>query len=333
MTDAPHSIPVIDLAAFLQDRRDADAVAAEIRQACCEFGFFYAIGHGAGEDLQSRLEGLSRQFFAQDLETKLQISMEHGGRAWRGYFPVGAELTLGRPDQKEGLYFGAELDDDHLKVQAGIPLHGYNLFPDVPGFREVVLEYMQAMTMLGHALVELIGLSLGLDASYFADRYTRDPLILFRIFHYPPLPPEALADASTWGVGEHTDYGLLTILRQDAAGGLQIKSGGRWLDASPIPGSFVCNIGDMLDRMTGGVYRSTLHRARNVSASGRLSFPFFFDPNFDAQVEPIDPQRIVQDDKEERWDKGRVRELSGTYGDYVLQKVANVFPSLGRKEL
>jgi isopenicillin N synthase-like dioxygenase len=331
MTDDPHSIPVIDLAAFLQDRRDADAVVAEIRQACCEFGFFYAVGHGVDEDLQSRLEGLSRQFFALDLETKLQISMEHGGRAWRGYFPVGAELTLGRPDQKEGLYFGAELDADHPKVQAGVPLHGRNLFPSLAGFRDVVLEYLQAMTELGHLLMEAMALSLGLDSSYFADRYTRDPLILFRIFHYPPQSPEALADASMWGVGEHTDYGLLTILRQDAAGGLQIKSGGRWIDAPPIPGSFVCNIGDMLDRMTGGVYRSTPHRVRNAGAAGRLSFPFFFDPNFDAQVEPIDPRRIIQEDKDERWDKGSVHELSGTYGDYVLQKVAKVFPDLRRE--
>ena len=122
MTENSNSIPSVDLAEFSNDRQDALSVAAEIRQACREFGFFYIIGHGVSEELQSRLEQLSRQFFALDLEAKLQIRMERGGRAWRGYFPVGAELTLGQPDQKEGLYFGAELDDDHPKVKADVPL-------------------------------------------------------------------------------------------------------------------------------------------------------------------------------------------------------------------
>jgi isopenicillin N synthase-like dioxygenase len=244
---------------------------------------------------------------------------------------VGQELTSGKPDQKEGLYFGAELGDEHPKVQAGVPLHGRNLFPELPGFRETVLAYLDQLTRLGHTLMEGIALSLGLDASYFWDRYTRDPLILFRIFHYPPLPA-AQAEA-LWSVGEHTDYGLLTILLQDDAGGLQVKSKSGWIEAPPIPGSFVCNIGDMLDRMTGGLYRSTAHRVRNRANVGRLSFPFFFDPNFDAAVRPIDTSAAIVDDKAERWDGVSVRELSGTYGDYILGKVAKVFPDLKRAAL
>ena len=124
---------------------------------------------------------------------------------------------------------------------------------------------MDAMTRLGHALMEGIALSLGLDASYFADRYTRDPLTLFRIFNYPG-DPAAPEDEPRWGVGEHTDYGLLTILKQDDTGGLQVKSRGGWIAAPPIPGAFLCNIGDMLDRMTAGQYRSTPHRVQNVDA-------------------------------------------------------------------
>lgn len=329
-TDDFSGIPVVDVAPLVAGRDDRVGAAAAIGCACRDQGFFYVVGHGVEGELIERLERLSREFFAQDVETRLAIRMERGGRAWRGYFPVGAELTLDRPDQKEGLYFGAELTEDHPKVAARVPLHGRNLFPAIPGFRETVLEYMGAMTRLGHAILEGLALSLGLEASYFADRYTGDPLVLFRIFHYPPLqtPAESTAEESPWSVGEHTDYGVLTMLWQDSSGGLEVKSRDRWIDAPPIPGSFVCNIGDMLDRMTGGFYRSTPHRVRNPSREGRLSLPFFFDPSFDAEVKPIDPSRAIIDDRESRWDRSSVHEFQGTYGDYVLQKVSKVFPRL-----
>jgi isopenicillin N synthase-like dioxygenase len=190
---------------------------------------------------------------------------------------------------------------------------------------------MEAMTRLGHTLMRGIALSLGLEKSYFANRYTSDPLILFRIFHYPS-SAELYDEEPPWGVGEHTDYGVLTILKQDDAGGLQIKTKSQWIEAPPVPGAFVCNIGDMLDRMTRGLYRSTPHRVRNVSNRGRLSFPFFFDPNFDAQIKSIDLSgaNIPVDDKHERWDKASVHEFEGTYGDYILGKVSKVFPELRR---
>ncbi|CAI8825745.1 isopenicillin N synthase family dioxygenase [Methylocaldum szegediense] len=324
------TLPIIDVHPLVTGAGDRNAVAAEIRRACLDTGFFYIKGHGVDEALQERLERLSRQFFEQDLETKLELRMERAGRAWRGYFPVGDELTSGKPDLKEGLYFGAELGPDDPRVRAGVPLHGANLFPNnLPGFRETVLAYMAAMTQLGHALMEGIALSLGLEGSYFADRYTADPLILFRIFHYPPQPsgPDA---SSVWGVGEHTDYGLLTILKQDDAGGLEVKSKSGWIGAPPIPGTFVCNIGDMLDRMTGGHYKSTPHRVRNLSGRSRLSFPFFFDPNFNAEVKRIESPELeeVVDDWETRWDRSSVHAFSGTYGEYLLNKVGKVFPAL-----
>ena len=135
-----------------------------------------------------------------------------------------------------------------------------------------------------------------------------------------------------WGVGEHTDYGVLTILKQDSTGGLQVKIPNGWIDAPYIPGTFICNIGDMLDRMTSGLYRSTPHRVRNESEHGRLSFPFFFDPNFDAEIQPVDLGNISlpEDDKLKRWDSTSVHEFKGTYGDYVLGKVSKVFPQLNR---
>ena len=323
------SIPIIEISSLIRGTDGRHAVAEMIGRACRECGFFYITGHGVDEGLQNRLEQLSRLFFAQDVETKLKIGMAHGGRAWRGYFPVGDELTSGQPDLKEGIYFGAELGEDHPMTRAGVPMHGPNLFPsNIPGFRETVLEYMDVMTELGHALMRGIALSLGLDESYFAERYTGEPLVLFRIFNYP-----AQATATGWGVGEHTDYGLLTILRQDESGGLQVKSQSHWIEAHPIHGSFICNLGDMLDRLTGGLYRSTPHRARNISGRDRLSFPFFFDPNFNAAIEPLPLDAVIADDLNERWDKSSVHEFSGTYGDYLLGKVSKVFPQLRNEVL
>jgi len=259
------------------------------------------------------------------LADKLEIAMERGGRAWRGFFPVGAELTSGRPDLKEGLYFGAELPADDPRVRAGVPLHGGNLFPrQVPRLRPLVLAYLDALTHLGQAVLAGVALSLGLDAGYFAAGYTADPTVLFRIFHYPPSPPQA----QDWGVAEHTDYGLVTLLAQDDSGGLQIAAPEGWIDAPPIPGTLVCNIGDMLDRLTGGWYRSTPHRVRNLSGHGRLSFPFFLDPGFAAEVPPLPGRAAAGDDGRPRWDGQDLRAFTGTYGDYLLGKVSKVFPQL-----
>ena len=324
-------VRVIDIDPLLNGR-DSERVAEEIGHACRECGFFYVVGHGVQADLQRQLETLSRELFAQPLDAKMKIRMELAGAAWRGYFPVGLELTSEKPDSKEGIYFGAELPHDHPLVTAGTPLHGRNLFPEnLPAFRSVVLTYLDEMTRLGHTLMTGIALSLGLEGSYFFERYTADPLVLFRIFNYPPELTAGSPEPS-WGVGEHTDYGLLTILKQDDVGGLEVKSQGQWIPAPPIPGSFICNIGDMLDRMTAGEYRSTPHRVHNVATRDRLSFPFFFDPNWQARIKPIAlfGDRAVAGVREERWDQANVHDFDGTYGEYVLAKVAKVFPHLFR---
>src|SRR5258706_3709525 len=101
-------LPIICVEPLVTDAGDRSGVAAQIARACREPGFFYITGHGVNEHLQQRLEDLSRKFFAQDVHAKLEIQMEKGGRAWRGYFPVGAALTSGSPDLKEGLDFGAK---------------------------------------------------------------------------------------------------------------------------------------------------------------------------------------------------------------------------------
>ena len=329
-------VPIIDVSSLRNETGDIKEVANTLRKACTEYGFFYIRNHGISEQLQNDLVTLSHQFFQLDLEEKMQIKMALGGKAWRGFFPVKGELTSGKPDLKEGIYFGSELVDTDKRVKAGWPMHGANLFPtQIPLFRKTVLEYVKAITELGHQLMQGLSLSLGLDKDYFNGHFTYDPLTLFRIFHYPSSDKKP-DDANLWGVGEHTDYGVLTILKQDSVGGLQIKSQGKWLEAPYIPNTFVCNIGDMLERMTGGYYRSTPHRVKNRTTKSRLSFPFFFDPNFEAEMHaiPLDHLNLstVEQTANERWDGANVHDFSGTYGDYVLGKVGKVFPQL-KKEI
>jgi isopenicillin N synthase-like dioxygenase len=329
------TLPIIDMAPlFGRDAATRGTAAARIAAACRDSGFFYATGHGVSDDVLARLDDASRRFFALPRAAKEKIAMERGGAAWRGWFPLEGELTSGKPDQKEGLYLGTELGPDHPRVRVGWPLHGANLWPaEVPELRRAVEDFMTAATRAGHALMEGIALALGLEADYFARAYTAEPTILFRIFHYP-------ADRGTdnWGVGEHTDYGLLTLLAQDAHGGLQVKTPRGWIEAPPVPGTLVCNIGDMLDRLTGGWFRSTPHRVRNESGRDRLSFPLFFDPDFAARIEPlprhaaIDPAQIAED-RARRWDGASVHSFTGTYGDYLLSKVAKVFPQLTARVL
>jgi isopenicillin N synthase-like dioxygenase len=332
-SDGSAALPVVDIGPLVGPASAAAraAVAGQIQAACRERGFFYVTGHGVPAGLLEQLADASAEFFALPLADKMEIAMDRGGRAWRGFFPVGAELTSGRPDLKEGLYFGAELPANDPRVLARVPLHGGNLFPrQVPRLRPLVLAYLDALTSVGQAVLAGVALSLGLDAGYFATGYTADPTVLFRIFRYPPSPPQT----RDWGVGEHTDYGLVTLLAQDDSGGLQIAvpagNGQGWIDAPPLPGTLVCNIGDMLDRLTGGWYRSTPHRVRNLSGHGRLSFPFFLDPGFAAEVPPLPDRAAAGEDGHRRWDGQDLRAFTGTYGDYLLGKVSKVFPQLRR---
>jgi isopenicillin N synthase-like dioxygenase len=308
------SLPVIDLS------RPLDAMATDIEKACTASGFFYVHHHGVPAGRLEALDTAARRFFALPEADKREIAMARAGKAWRGFFPVGAELTSGRPDLKEGLYFGTESDVD-------LPLHGRNLFPaQVPELGPAVLSYMDAVEGVAHQVMRAIAVSLGLDPGYFHDNYTAHPTILFRIFHYPP----ATAEPDEWGVGEHTDYGLLTLLAQDSNGGLQVRTPRGWIEAPPIPGTFVCNIGDMLDRLTGGYYRSTPHRVRNSSGNERLSFPFFFDPDFQREVPPLPGRARLDDGGQARWDGQDLRAFEGTYGDYLVAKVTKVFPDLAQ---
>ena len=160
------ALPIIDISPLLQ-RADAvlrQQVAAQIGDACRTQGFFYITGHGIAAELQAGLQAASEAFFALPQADKMRIEMQHGGRAWRGYFPVGGELTSGQPDLKEGLYLGTELSPEDPRVRAGWPLHGANLWPERPQeLRALVVDYMQATERAAHAVLEGVALSLGLE--------------------------------------------------------------------------------------------------------------------------------------------------------------------------
>ncbi len=330
MSLAPHSsLPLIDVGALLDptaDEADLAAAATQIDAACRTVGFFGIVGHGIDPARQDRLESVSHEFFALPDGVKVEIAMAKAGPAWRGWFPVGGELTSGEPDRKEGIYFGTEHGPDHPRVRDGTPLHGANRFPVEPAdLRGAVLDWLDALRPVADAVMRGVALGLGLRAGWFADHLTSDPTVLFRIFHYPPGDP---TDHDEWGVGEHTDYGLLTLLAQDHLGGLQVRAvAGAWIDVEPVPGVIVCNLGDMLELLTGGRYRSTPHRVRNTSGRSRLSFPYFFDPSWEATVPtlPLDESPLPGPG---RWDGSDVTAWEGTYGDYLTSKVAKVFPEL-----
>jgi isopenicillin N synthase-like dioxygenase len=336
-------VPIVDVGALVDDGPDArvEAIAREIDAACRDVGFFYVVGHGIDPAQLLELDGAARRFFALPEVEKAEIAMVHAGRAWRGWFPLGGELTSGAADLKEGLYFGAELTAEDPRVRVGTPLHGPNLFPrQVPELRPAVLAHLDAMEALGQRLLEAMALGLGLERSWFAQHLTVDPLVLFRIFRYPPVAEHSAESGGSasggsasggarWGVAEHTDYGLLTLLGQDELGGLEVNTSDGWQAVDPIPGGFVCNLGDMLERLTRGRYRSTPHRVRNEARRDRLSFPFFLDPSWDATIDPLPiAERPADPTGSSRWDHASVHDELGTYGEYIMAKVAKVFPEL-----
>ena len=327
---ATDTLALLDIAPLLDPHADAGALArlvAQIDEACRTLGFFRVTGHGIDRALLTDLIHHAQAFFALPEADKAKLAMPLARSAWRGWFPVRGEVTSGKPDRKEGLYVGIDHPDDHPRVVAGTPLHGHNLCPP-GGLGPAIDAWMAALRPVADAIMGGIARALRLPAEWFERNLTADPTVLFRVFHYPAFADNDVADE--YGVGHHTDYGLLTLLAQDDAGGLEVRTpDGAWIEVPAEPDVLVCNLGDMLDRLTEGRYRSTPHRARNTSGRSRLSFPYFFDPSWDAEVValPLDGSPPA-DDADRRWDGSSVHAWDGTYGDYLSAKVAKVFPDL-----
>lgn len=267
------SIPVIDLtASFSNSLERRRRVAAEIRSASRDTGFFYVSHHGVpAATIQAMLE-TSRGFFTRPAADKLRLL----GAGGFGYDPPQLQVldAAAPPDLKEGFMMGPE--ESALAQSVKWP-------EDMPELRSRLQDYRAHMRTLGRHLVRCIALSLDLPEGYFDDGYDR-PFCSVRLLHYAPRPADALPNQL--GAGAHTDWGAITILWQDDVGGLEVKgAGGEWIKATPIAGTFVINLGDMIRRWTNDVYRSTLHRVVTGTASrDRYSIATFFDPRHDYRV-------------------------------------------------
>ena len=281
-----NKLPVIDVSGLSSSKPEVRAaVGAAIRAACIDNSFFYVSNHGIPQGLISATQEQTRAFFDLPDEQKRKVAKTLSS-CNRGWEPLQAQsLDLNAPpDLKENFYMGLELAPDHPLVVAGTFNCGPNLWPsDMPEFRPTMRAYHAALRDLGERLMVGLALSLDLPENYFDDLH-RDPLSTLRLLHYPPHPADAQAGQA--GAGAHTDFGVLTLLLQDDNGGLQVKDvNDTWIHATPIPGTFIVNIGDAIARWTNDLYRSTLHRVVNTSGNRRYSIPFFYTGNAETRLE------------------------------------------------
>ena len=287
-------IPIIDLDnGSSSEARGLRTIAWEIHKACRDTGFFYVANHGIPTEMLTEQLEWARRFFALPLEKKLAIDMANS-KAPCGYDPMKRQtLDPGSPpDLKEGFQFNRELADE--STAHGDSHRTSNQWPDAfPGFREHMLAYQGKMIDLGKRLLRYVALSLDLSEDFF-DQGLQDPMSTVRLLHYPP--HAANAEFNQLGAGAHTDWGSITMLLQDDCGGLEVQhASGDWIRATPIPGTLIVNLGDMIQRWTNDIYHSTLHRVlNNLSGRDRYSVASFFNPNSLYRVECL-PTCMPQD--------------------------------------
>ncbi|CAL5326219.1 unnamed protein product [Camellia sinensis] len=302
------SIPLIDISPLLAKWDDPNmaqdqgitGVVKQLDQACREAGFFYVKGHGIPDSIIKEVRNVARKFFSLPYEEKLKIKISPT-TGYRGYQRMGENITKGIPDMHEAI-------DCYREVKPGMygtlskPLEGPNQWPiNPPNLKQLMEEYISLCTDLSRKIMRGIALALGASADEFEGERAGDPFWVFRIIGYPVLSHANGKDMTEndIGCGAHTDYGLLTLVNQDAdITALEVRNqSGEWISAPPVPGTFVCNIGDMLKPLetwrklqilTNGLYESTFHRVINKSPTYRVCVAYFYETNFDAAIKPLD---------------------------------------------
>ncbi|MGD8217548.1 2-oxoglutarate and iron-dependent oxygenase domain-containing protein [Pseudomonas thivervalensis] len=280
-----NSLPIIDISPLYDDEPDAwQAVAEQIDRACRQWGFFYIKGHPISPARIAEVLGNAQRFFALPVEEKLKIDITQT-RHHRGYGAVATEqLDPTKPsDLKETFDMGLHLPADHPEVLAEKPLRGPNRHPDLSGWEALMEQHYRDMQGLAQTLLRAMTLALGIERDFFDTRFN-EPVSVLRLIHYPPR--DTASSAEQQGAGAHTDYGCITLLYQDAAGGLQVRNvNGQWIDAPPIEGTFVVNLGDMMARWSNDRYLSTPHRVISPLGVDRYSMPFFAEPHPDTLIQ------------------------------------------------
>ncbi|MET7390613.1 isopenicillin N synthase family dioxygenase [Streptomyces sp. NPDC005529] len=280
-------LPVVDFATFTegpeQGRRQT---ITEIAQACKHYGFFYIRNHGIAERTIDAAFTASAEFFARPLHEKNEVALTRSATK-SGWFGSGFQVldpekaTSG--DHKEGYRLGL-LPNDHPLVLSNGPLTVVNQWPGKPvGFQEAMVAYGDAVKQLARKLLGALALGLGLEERHFDQYFSYRSGVLLPL-HYPP--QRRHIEAGRIGAGAHTDFGALTILAQDNRGGLQVQSStGSWIDAPPLQGTVVVNLGDLMARWTNGIFASAVHRVVNTSGLERYSLACFYEPDPEAVVE------------------------------------------------
>lgn len=292
------AIPVIDIASLLSDD-DVQSVANEIYKAATDTGFFYIKGHGIDEALIQQAFKVAEDFFALPSEAKQTIAVNTSQRGWMA---TGMSKLQGAQthDLKEVFFWGTEIAPDHPDLIAQKPLIAENQWPDetFPRLQAELKPYYNALCDVARKVLSAIAVSLDQDPDFFTSRY-QTPLARGQLVYYPQSSKDDEAE-QRFGVAPHTDFGVLTFLLQDDNGGLQVKhKSGDWIAAPPIPGTLVCNIGDLLERWSNDRFKSTVHRVINRSGNKRYSIPIFFDPNTDTIIDPCDLGVSMDDRKYE----------------------------------
>ncbi|CAH1447762.1 unnamed protein product [Lactuca virosa] len=263
-----------------------------LKQACTDSGFFYVTNHGISEEFMDEVFAESKKFFDLPLEEKMKLLRNE---KHRGYTPVLDELldpaNQLHGDHKEGFYIGIELPEDDPEAQR--TFYGPNLWPDsdiLPGWRQTMEKYHQQALEVVKKIARLIALSLDLDADFFEQpEMLGKPIAVLRLLHYGVLGQVSDPLKGIYGAGAHSDYGLITLLATDSVSGLQICKDKDaeprvWESVEPLKGAFVVNLGDMLERWSNCIFRSTLHRVLG-NGQERYSIPYFVEPSHDCVVE------------------------------------------------
>lgn len=282
MSGSTAAIPLVDISALFCGTPAATAATARaLGAAARSYGFLYVTGHRVPAALFDRLLTSARGFFAQPLADKMRVYIGNS-RNHRGYVPEGEEeFTAGSKDAKEAYDCARDLPQDDPDYLAGNPLLGPNQWPELPGFQRAVSDYYEATFNLGRLLLRGFALALGEPPDRFDAVLTKPPSQL-RLIHYPY---DALAEDKP-GIGAHTDYEMFTLLRTTAPGLEVMNESGVWVDAPPVPGAYVVNIGDMLELWTNGDFVATSHRVRKVPVE-RYSFPLFFAVDYHTRIAPM----------------------------------------------